>query len=271
MKKIIPFFCFLLFALLYDLDAAEVNLPKSEIVPSRLYLGGEMTHLKINTKIIGQQIKGKNTFKGLRFGYDIIKPNTPYFGFHGVFMYDKAAFQFNPIPEKSHFVFQPKIYKGKSFFINPECRIGQTFIGQEALSTLFFGIGSYFSRIPYGNLSSGKKSFYFSELLGYLTAGALISYSLSPTLQIGCSLKTLRIFYSRETMSWDSQYKDCTSQETRKNKDSSWGYEFGVPLTWHSTKIPSFDLQLEPYYLKLKTKRGKIKGYGVRFTLGSRF
>ncbi|MEM7174518.1 MAG: hypothetical protein AAF443_01115 [Chlamydiota bacterium] len=275
MKTIARIFCFALFgsSLLSLLHAAETSFPNAEKAPSRLYFGGEITHLDISTNSVYKKITGKNYFKGLRLGYDIIKPNSPYFGFHALLMRSKATFQFNSNHALGDY-FESRTYTKRSFFANPEFRIGQTFAGQEALSTLFLGMGSYFFTFPYGNYR-WEKSVTHLELLGYLTGGALISYAFSPSLHVGCHLKAFWVFYSRETLSSDlgenSYYNGCLSQETRSHTDKSWGYQFGIPLTWQSIKLPSFDTQFEPYYLKINTKRGVISSYGVRLTFGSRF
>jgi hypothetical protein len=55
-----------------------------------------------------------------------------------------------------------------------------------------------------------------------------------------------------------------------KDHSNMWGGEIGLPLVWHVSSRQRWDIQLEPYFLKLNFS--EIQNiYGTRLLFGYRF
>lgn len=253
---------------------ATTPLDVNSTLPSRFSFGLDVIRLNVATTMINQTVTGTNTLKGLRMGYDIIKPNSPYFGYHLLATLNQAKFDFTPQEGAAYDGLEPR--KTCAPLINTEVRFGQTFAGQGALSTLFFGFGSYLLDYPFEASLADEKDHAFHETFIYLTGGALISYAFGPSMTVGCHLKAMWCWKSFETATYDEPFFCYKNQQgtrslTYGNKEKKWGGEMGVPITWRPAKLPSLEVQLEPYYLSLATHRGTARGFGARLLLGSRF
>ncbi len=254
---------------------AVTSLDVNSALPSRFSLGPDVVRLKVATTMINQTVTGANTFKGIRAGYDIIKPNSPYFGWHLFTTFNHGAFDFSA--QDNALLDDLQTRKAYAPLVNTEVRFGQTFAGQGALSTLFFGVGSYFLTYPCEPPLYGQKDSCFQETFIYLTGGALISYAFGPSMTIGCHLKAIWCWHSIEMFGYKeapSSFKENQqgiASLSYTHTDKKWGGEMGVPITWRPAKLPSLEVQLEPYYLTLATQRGTAKGFGARLLLGSRF
>ena len=69
-------------------------------------------------------------------------------------------------------------------------------------------------------------------------------------------------------MNAEQQFKFEDGKRTKHN--NMWGGEIGVPLGWHIGTTKRWDIQLEPYFLKLDFSEVQ-NIYGTRLLFGYRF
>ena len=98
----------------------------------------------------------------------------------------------------------------------------------------------------------------FREDLPYFMGGLRLRYTLCHIMDIGLNAKVLRTVNARQEFQF--------AGETAKTHQNFWGGEIGVPLIWHIGCSQRWDLQLEPYFLRISDSV-----YGARTLFGYRF
>lgn len=217
--------------------------------PNYIYLGPEVFWLDLNTHFNGVKVRGSKFFLGLKLGYEYIKPDAFYFGIDFLAAGANKGFH--------------ESLKGQSFpqssefagFGNFELRFGYTFSTTQWLATPFLCIGGY-------SLGSGSHHHHFDEKMSYLGAGVRSRYEFSQTFNLGVNAKVFSAIYR------DERWRFVGLK--RVNHDGLWGGEIGIPLTWRVGTKKKWDIQLEPYFLKLDF--AEVQNiYGTRILFGYRF
>lgn len=183
-------------------------------------------------------------FGGLRLGYDYLKPQEFYFGMDALASMGRSFF-------RAKYSFSgPYISNNKSektpFFVNIEQRYGYNFQSPLSVrSTLipFAGIGWFYIRPQFD-------SSYFLSNWFYGAAGLRVTQEFYESFDAGFNLKAMYTFAG--------------------NVGNFWGYEVALPLTWRVGTLKKWDLQFQPYLLKLDIND---IGYilGVRLQAGYSF
>lgn len=214
-------------------DEALIPATHTESKNHRFYVGPD---------IFVQHSSYANTvFGGLRVGYDGLKPQAFYFGMDGLI----AA------GERSH-----RHWKAEHtpLFANIEQRYGYTFqspIFAKSTITPFAGMGWYYM----GNKSEASVNWFYGA------AGLKMNQRFSENFDIGFNLKAMYAFAERLKTNW------YHSSFELKNH---WGYEVGLPLTLHVGESKKWDLQFQPYLIKLDVNRGSHI-IGARMEAGYNF
>lgn len=227
----------------------------------RMYVGADVfgTHKKEKGAAGKNQIDiTTNTLlEGLRIGYDYGKPQTFYFGMDSLVSMGQTSIRnrsqyWNPYGDYR----VNRLVKKTPFFANIEQRYGYTFQNgniSKATITPFVGIGWYYIRPQF---DSG----YFSANWFYGAAGIRINQPVCDSFDVGLNLKSTYSFYGRTI--WSGYFKESIKKV--------WGYEIGVPLTFHLGSSNKWDLQLQPYLLKFDV-RSSTPIFGTRVQIGYRF
>ncbi len=212
------------------------NLPEN-----RLYIGPEIFWDLTNTKMhIGNtRVKYKDdTFMyGGRIGYDHVKPDSLYVGGHFLYSVGKGRTNIHSSHKKEHIHAHLHSHR---IFNNWEGRLGYNFTGGPYLGrtslTPFVGAGGFYN----------KWSGHNHHQWGYAAAGLRTSFAFRENADIGTNLKLLYSF------------------------NDQWGYEISLPITWNYEWFKKWDLQIEPYILKLNTN-APSQMLGVRLLAGYHF
>ena len=188
-------------------------------------------------------------FLGLKLGYEYLKPDAFYFGIdilaaggnHGF----HESFKRERIPQSN----------GLTGFANLELRLGYAIALSRWLSTPFLCMGGY-------SFSSGSHHHHFGESISYLGAGVRSRYEFSQSFNLGVTFKIFSAMYRDERWRF-FELKQVTH-------DGLWGGEIGIPLIWRVGSKRRWDIQLEPYFLKLDF--AEVQNiYGTRLLFGYRF
>ena len=134
-----------------------------------------------------------------------------------------------------------------------------TAIGNVGLLTPFLGIGGY----AFGN---NGHYFHFHESMVYYTGGIRSLFELSRLFSLGLNLKIFRTDDTEQKF----KFLFMDHRTKRTEYDNMWGGEIGIPLVWHVGSTRRWDVQLEPYFLKIGFSEVQ-NIYGTRLLFGYRF
>lgn len=216
--------------------------------PNHIYLGPEVFAFDLHTHIKDVKVNGVRYFLGYRLRYEYLKPKAFYAGVDFLGSWGNKEFKSS----------SSKLYfddKGGIGFGNLELRMGYTFAPKSAILTPFLGMGFYL----FGNTSS-------NELLLYVATGIRSLFELSPMFSLGVNFK---VFFAPEAERI-FKYRYERHKTRLKEYDNMWGGEIGIPFVWHLGSSRRWEIQLEPYFLKLDFS--EIQNiYGTRLLFGYRF
>ncbi|MGH2612173.1 MAG: hypothetical protein ACRDFB_03880, partial [Rhabdochlamydiaceae bacterium] len=177
-------------------------------------------------------------FGGLRIGYDYLKPQAFYFGTDGLVAMGRSFVKNNSTYWSGYYPHRVnQRFKSTPLFANLEQRYGYTFqspISSKSTLTPFAGIGWYYTRPQFDSSYSSANWFYGA-------AGLRVNQEFCENFDVGVNLKAMYAFAGR--MTW--------SQQVKQSVRNVWGYEVALPLTWHVGASKKWDLQFQPYLLKL--------------------
>jgi hypothetical protein len=217
--------------------------------PNHIYFGPEIFALNLNTHFKNVRVHGTKFFLGLRLGYEYLKPEAFYFGIdvlsaganHGF----HESFKGRQIPQSNDLT-------GFGFF---ELRFGYTLAPTKWLLTPFLCLGGYGFR-------SGSHHHHFDDGFSYFGGGIHSRYEISQIFNAGLNFK---IFGSFDT---DEKFRFLGIKKS--NHHGQWGGEIGLPLIWYVGSHKRWDIQLEPYFLKLDFSEVQ-NIYGLRLLFGYHF
>ena len=221
-------------------DQAPDTTKSIEANYHRVYAGPDIFYC--HQKGSNSSVKYNAVFEGLRLGYDYIKA-----------MGEGSTKSKYRTSYYSDF----KSYKIKNtpLFINLEDRFGYNFqssISPKSTLTPFAGIGWYGIRAQYDARYNSSNWFY-----GAL--GLRVNHQFYDSFDLGFNFKGMYSFAGKT--------KDYYGSQTLKN---GFGYEIALPCTWYFGASKVWDMQFQPYLLKLDTKaHGQI--VGVRLQAGYNF
>lgn len=217
--------------------------------PNHLYFGPEIFAFDLDTHFKDVRVHGAKFFMGLRLGYEYLKPDAFYFGIDlmgaaGIHGFHETFKRFH-VP-RSH---------GTAGFVNFELRFGYTLMANRWLVTPYFCNGAY----AYG---SGCHDHHFHGGMSYLGGGVRSLYEVSQTFNVGLNAKVFASIYTSDKFKF--------LKISRSNHHGQWGGELGVPLIWYLGSHKRWDIQLEPYFLKLDFSQVQ-NIYGLRLLFGCHF
>ena len=209
----------------------------------RLYIGPDIFVEHARAKYTSREnkidITSNTVFEGLRLGYDYLKPQAFYFGTDGLVAMGRTCVSnhstywsgYHPYGTNHRFKYSP-------LFANIEQRYGYTFqspISVKSTLTPFAGIGWYYTRLQFDSSHPSANWFYGA-------AGLRATQEFCENFDVGFNLKAMYAFAGRRTGS---------RGQVKENVRNVWGYEVALPLTWHVGASKKWDLQFQPYLLKL--------------------
>ncbi len=217
--------------------------------PNHLYFGPEIFAFDLDTNFKDVGIHGTKFFMGLRLGYEYLKPNAFYFGID--LMGAAGIHGFHETFKRFHV---PRNH-GTTGFVNFELRFGYTLMTDRWLATSYFCNGAY----VYGN---GCHDHYIDGGMSYLGGGVRSLYEVSRAFNVGLNAKIFASIYTNDKFKF--------LRIKRSNHHGQWGGELGVPLIWYPGSHKRWDIQLEPYFLKLDFSQVQ-NIYGLRLLFGYHF
>lgn len=253
-KKTISFLCFgaLLGSVVHgDEQPKQQNLPVEEKEPNHFYFGPEFLCYQLNIHVKDIRVHGARFFWGFRIGYEYFKPDAFYAGVD--LLGTGTETDFNASKDERHFSW----HKADRGFGNLEARFGYTFAPPNWMIAPFLGGGMYnIYAVDHHNHQG------FEENLPYATAGVHSKYTLGPRFNIGFNLKAFHTFGADQRFKFKGGRK-----ETHENM---WGGEISIPFIWQIGSNKRWDIQLDPYFLKLDFSEVQ-NVYGMRLLFGYRF
>jgi hypothetical protein len=249
MKKILPTFIVSISVCgfnLYGNESATGMISNFKKNPNHIYFGPEIFAFDLNSHFKNVRVHGSKLFLGLRLGYEYLKPEAFYFGIdimaaganHGF----HESFREHHVPQSN----------GLTGFGNFELRFGYTFTTNSWLATPFLCLGGY-------SFGSGNHHHHFDEGISYLGGGVRSRYEISQIFNLGLNIKIFGSIYT------DEKFRFLGIKQT--NHNGLWGGEFGLPLFWRIGSHKRWDIQLEPYFLKLDFSEVQ-NIYGTRLLFG---
>lgn len=243
----------LVYANAYGSEIPQQPKAVNEKCPHHIYLGPEFFLFDLNTHVDRMKVYGLNFFAGLRLRYEYLKPKAFY---AGIDLFSAWS------PNGSHAKFKKFHFHRNNNnigFGNLELRLGYTFASGRKMFTPFLGIGAY----SFGNYGS---YFHFSESMFYYNFGMRSLFEVSRPFSVGINWKIFR------TSDTEQKFKFLVEGHKIKltDHDNMWGGEIGVPLVWYVGSKRRWEIQLEPYFLKLDFSEVQ-NIYGTRLLFGYRF
>jgi hypothetical protein len=248
------FFLTCLTALISFTAYGDESQKKSNPIHSNyIYLGPEVFVFDLNTHVKNIKVDGVKVFGGLRLRYEYLKPKNFYAGLDLFSAVSNKSF--NAKYHNIHFHQNNNI----TGFSNFEFRLGYTFDPKHGMITPFLGAGGYYFA-NYGH------HFHFREVMLYYAVGMRSLFELSHLFSLGVNWK---VFHTTDT---EQKFKYLFMGHIIKSKDhdNMWGGEIGIPLIWHVGSTKRWEIQLEPYFLKLNFSEVQ-NIYGTRLLFGYRF
>lgn len=211
--------------------------------PNNIYFGPEVFALKLNSHFNHLKVHGTKFFMGLRLGYEYLKPEFFYFGIDLL-----AAAANHGFHEKyrGYYIPQTNGWIGFGAF---DLRFGYTFSPNRWLLTPFLCLGAY-------DFGGGSHHRHFDNGFSYLGGGIHSRYEVSRIFNVGLNLKIFSSIYHEE------KFRFLGVKE--KSHNGLWGGEIGIPLLWRIGSHKRWNIQLEPYFLKLDFSEVQ-NVYGAKF------
>ena len=203
---------------------------------------------------------------GLRLGYDYLKPQTLYFGIDGIFALGKLRQEFKSacreiFGDQDEVVkFNTKVHS-RELFANIEQRYGYTFqspLSAKASFIPFAGIGWYHMRSKIKEENLFKNWFYGA-------AGLRTNYHFADNFDLGLNVKAMYAFAGKI-----KNIGEAAHFSWKEDLKHFWGYEIAFPFSWKMGTGNTWDIQFQPYLLKLDTNEVS-EFFGVRFQAGYSF
>jgi hypothetical protein len=204
----------------------------------RVSAGFDMFWLQFSYKNTGQDSnmksyhyhgKSRDSFEGLRFTSELLKPNSFYTGINFLVAvgdnHSKEYVNHKKVSDNS---------MSTNSWVNLDTAFGYNFqpsFSPRTLFSVFVGPGFHWER-----------AFHHNARWGYAMTGFKLSQGLTESLSFGVDFKTMYSFGTKDP-------HEVTRGE-RKWVKHFWGFEMGTPVTWHIGEMRKFDLQFKPYMLK---------------------
>ena len=198
--------------------------------PNNIYFGPEFFALNLNTHFNHVKVHGTKFFMGLKLGYEYLKPECFYCGLD---LTAAAANRGFHEKYKEYYIPQTNGWIGFGAF---DLRFGYTVAPECWLLTPFLCLGAY-------DFGGGSHHHNFDNGFSYLGGGLRSRYEVSRVFNVGLNLKIFSSMYHEEKLRFLGIKK--------KTHNGLWGGEIGVPLLWHLGLRKRWNIQLEPYFLKL--------------------
>jgi hypothetical protein len=233
--------------------AEEIPAVCETLTANRFYFGPEV--LKISDHGHGQDASYKThaTYTGLNVGYDDFRVNHTYWGIEA--LYGIGEGHMNVHPYDAYRYGNNYRYQSIRTVLNGEARFGHNLeIKRNLLFTPFIGAGWYHFQDK-----ALVRSWTYSRNYVYVTAGIKSDYCFNDIFHVGLNLKLLRIFF------WNYRVKNTKKSGGFRN--GVIGYEFGLPIAVHLGACRKWDLQFEPFFLKLDAQYSE-KIIGARLNCG---
>jgi hypothetical protein len=237
-------------------EEANLSEQKEENCYERVSLGFDMfwSHSSYKRIYSGYhygcyQSKSTDTYEGLRFTWEKLKPNALYIG-SDIWLaagdsHQKIYIDHEKVRDKD---------MSTNIWFNMDGGFGYNFqpsFAPRFLLSVFAGPGYHFER-----------KFHSNADWGYVMAGFKIAQDLTESLSLGADFKTMYTFVTRDP-------HGVTSLE-RKAERQFWGIEMGTPVTWHIGEKRKVDLQFKPYLLKWNLN-SPATAIGFKVALGYSF
>lgn len=256
MKKLASILILILAMIRFEAYGNENTIELSQIReknPHHIFLGPEAFLFDLNTHVKSVKVDGLKLFGGLRLRYEYLKPKAFY---AGVDLFSAASSKsFHAKYHGYHFHRNSNV----TGFGNFEFRLGYTFAPKNKMLTPFLGMGSY-SFANYGH------HFHFRESMVYYAAGMRSLFDLNRLFSLGLNLKVFRTDDTEQKF----KYLFMGHKIKHVEHDNMWGAEIGIPCVWHVGSTKKWEIQLEPYFLKLDFSEVQ-NIYGTRLLFGYLF
>ena len=227
---------------------------------TRIYAGPDIfwDYFDVEYSYEGEEffLKSNTFYGGVRIGYDLLKPEAFYFGGEGKFAIGRTEVQQRSLEKDSFDRRHSQKFKNSPLLANLEQRFGYTFQSPIACKfslAPFVGAGWYYSRPQFNDDTLSTNWF-------YAAIGLRGDQQFLENFDIGFHLKGIYTFAVKCKMRMWSK----TIIASLKN---TWGYEFSLPFTWHLDCAQKWDIQLQPYLLKLDV-RSVSQILGARIEVG---
>jgi len=201
--------------------------------PNRFYFGPEVFWVHSQPHRKHAKLRDNGVYYGPRLGYELTALNNLYLGIEGLYAVGNADIRL----KKNDIV----IHKSKSFgyFANAEARAGYNISNENTKNfhlTPFLGIGGYWIK-PSNN---------YVENWLYATGGLRFDFLWNDSFDFGLNLKAMRSLAYEQKVNFHKVHSHDHS--------NNWGYGIDVPLTWRLGETRQWNIQLDPYFLKLNCK-----------------
>ncbi len=234
-----------------EMNSQKIDSSVSKKYPNHIYLGPEAFAFNLHTHVKDVKIGGLRYFLGARLRYEYLKPKAFYAGVD--FLWSRGNKEFKPKSTHPGYYFRGN---GAGIgFGNLELRMGYTFAPKNGMLTPFLGMGFY----GFGNTNS-------NDILVYVAAGMRSLFELNRWFSLGLNLKA----FSAPEAEWEFKYRNGGHLVRLREYNNMWGGEIGVPFVWYLGSTRRWEIQLEPYFLKLDFSEVQ-NIYGTRLLFGYRF
>jgi hypothetical protein len=226
---------------------------------ARFHLGPDIFWVNNHPHFRNVRVNSHSVYYGLRLGYDYFRPNTLYGGFDALWAFGRT-----------HLNAQTKLedlYKNttSASFANVEGRLGYNFYSPKSLYlSPYVGLGGYCNR--------PMQSAHYREAWLYGALGLKLNCVFTPIFTAGLDVKGMKTFYLNQyiqtrKLSHNKKKKICVRH---RNVSNIFGYGISLPFSWKMGDTKAWDIQFEPYYLKLSTK-SDLNVAGAHLTFGYLF
>jgi hypothetical protein len=226
----------------------DTNSSINSKYPNHFYIGPEAFAFDLHTHVKDIKIHGVRGFAGPLLRYEYLKPKALYAGVDFLASWGNKNFK----PTSHKYKFHGNRGVG---FSNLELRLGYTFEEKNGLVSPFLGAGFY----GFGSRAS-------NEILLYVAAGMRSLFDFNQSFSMGLNLKLL-LAPSAER---EFKYHYEGHKKRLHENENMWGGEIGVPLVWYFSASKRWEVQFEPYFLKLDFAETQ-NIYGARLLFGYRF
>jgi len=234
-------------------DANEEYIPKCH----HIYVGPDFFWDHYKSKSTHQKLGTDAIFGGLRAGYDYRNPNAIYLGTEGQYGIGWGRYKNYVKPDPIAHTYSHREKIGLvPILAHVEQRLGYTFQSNLSCRTTlapFLGLGWYYSKID------SRQNHSFQWFYGVI--GLRGDQAFSENFEVGFRAKVMYSFAGGMHLKYERE---------KWKMENTWGYEFGIPLTWQIGCCREWDIELQPYLLRLNARSsGEI--LGIRLLFGYNF